>query len=88
MQRKINSGKYQTFLNLLEVNYKLKAKAFYFCSDKQKSGLNKLTLKYEPDLDFVLIAITAPLKDYRLCFRINRQLSIDFRRIDELALLF
>lgn len=50
--------------------------------------LNKLTLKYEPDLDFILIAITAPLKDYRLCFKINRQLAYDFKRIDELALLF
>lgn len=50
--------------------------------------MNKLTLKYEPDLDFILIAITAPLKDYRLCFKINRQLGFDLRRIEELQLLF
>ncbi len=48
--------------------------------------LNRLTLKYEPDLDFVLIAITSPLKDYLLCFKINRQLTIDFVRISELPL--
>jgi hypothetical protein len=34
--------------------------------------LNKITLKYELDLNFTLIAITCPLKDYRLCHYINR----------------
>ena len=34
--------------------------------------MNKFTLKYELDLNFTLIAITCPLKDYRLCFHINR----------------
>lgn len=34
--------------------------------------MNKITLKYELDLNFTLIAITCPLKDYRLCFHINR----------------
>lgn len=48
--------------------------------------MNRLTLKYELDLDFVLIAITSSLKDYMLCFKINRQLNIDFYRIDELEL--
>ncbi|MXV14151.1 IPExxxVDY family protein [Pedobacter sp. HMF7056] len=48
--------------------------------------MNKLILRYEPDLDFVLIAITAPLKDYRLCFKVNKQLRIQFARIDELSL--
>jgi hypothetical protein len=48
--------------------------------------LNKLTLKYEPDLDFVLIAITAPLKDYRFCYKLNTQLSIQFYRVEELSL--
>lgn len=50
--------------------------------------LNKLTLKFEPDLDFTLIAITAPLKDYRFCFKVNKQLSREFYRIDELKLSF
>jgi hypothetical protein len=48
--------------------------------------LNKLVLKFELDLDFVLIALTVPLKDYRLCFKINKQLNIQFYRIDELCL--
>jgi hypothetical protein len=43
-------------------------------------------LKYEPDLDFVLIAITAPVKDYRLCFRINKQIRIQFSKCPELCL--
>lgn len=50
--------------------------------------MNKTTLKYELDLDFVLLAITAPLKDYRLCFKINKQLDFDFSRIEELELIF
>lgn len=50
--------------------------------------MNKLTLKYEPDYDFVLIAITAPLKDYKLCYKINKQLLIQFYRVDELCLQF
>jgi len=48
--------------------------------------LNKLVLKYEIDLDFVLIALTVPLKDYRLCFNINKQLNLEFYRIEELSL--
>ncbi len=50
--------------------------------------MNKTTLKYELDLDFVLLAITAPLKDYILCYKINKQLSIDFCWINELELFF
>lgn len=37
-----------------------------------ENTLNKVTLKYELDLDFVLIAITSSLKDYRLCYFINK----------------
>lgn len=50
--------------------------------------MNKLTLKYELEYDFVLIAITAPLKDYRLCYKINKQLLIEFYRTDELSLQY
>ncbi|MDF3077890.1 MAG: IPExxxVDY family protein [Sphingobacteriaceae bacterium] len=50
--------------------------------------MNKQTLKYELDYDFVLIAITTPLKDYRLCYTINKQLLIQFYRTDELQLQF
>jgi hypothetical protein len=48
--------------------------------------LNRLTLKYELDLDFVLIAITSQLRDYMLCFKLNKQLNFDFRRIEEHSL--
>ena len=48
--------------------------------------MNKLTLKYELDLDFVLIAVTVSLKDYRLCYKINKQLGVEFYREDELIL--
>ncbi|MGV3761708.1 IPExxxVDY family protein [Parapedobacter sp.] len=34
--------------------------------------MNKVTLKYELDLDFVLVAITSSLRDYRLCHFINK----------------
>ncbi|HXI00853.1 MAG TPA: IPExxxVDY family protein [Sphingobacteriaceae bacterium] len=50
--------------------------------------MNKKILKSEPDLDFTLIAITAPLKDYRFCFKVNKQLNIEFYRVDELQLVF
>jgi RIO-like serine/threonine protein kinase len=50
--------------------------------------LNRTTLKYELDLDFVLVAITAPLKDYRLCFKINRELQTDLSRQGDLQLHF
>lgn len=56
--------------------------AFLFYTIK----LSKLTLKYEPDLDFVLIAITAPLKDYRFCYKLNKHLNIQFYRLEELSL--
>lgn len=48
--------------------------------------MNRLTLKYELDLDFVLIAITSQLKDYMLCFKLNRQLNINLYKIDELVI--
>lgn len=48
--------------------------------------MNRITLKFEPDFDFVLIAITSPLKDYRLCYQINKQLGVDFVRIEELTM--
>lgn len=42
--------------------------------------MNKKYLKTELDLDFVLIAITSELKDYRLCFLINKVLNMGFER--------
>ncbi|MBS7566614.1 IPExxxVDY family protein [Mucilaginibacter sp. Bleaf8] len=47
--------------------------------------MTKKILKFEIDLDFALIAITAPLRDYRLCYFINKYLNFDFKKIPDLA---
>src|SRR5690554_969215 len=46
-------------------------------------SLNRITLKYEIDLNFILIAITCPLKDYRLCYYINKLTSLDLRKTED-----
>jgi hypothetical protein len=46
--------------------------------------LNRKTLKFEIDLDFVLIAITTSLKDYRICHHINKRLSFNFIKSPDL----
>jgi RIO-like serine/threonine protein kinase len=50
--------------------------------------LNKTYLKLSLDLDFVLIAITASLKDYVLCHKINTNLDIEFCKIDDHEVFF
>ena len=59
--------------------------------------MNRTYLKLSLDLDFILIAITASLKDYVLCHKINTNLSLNFEKgedhevyfnIDEPALSF
>ncbi|MEC3880655.1 IPExxxVDY family protein [Parapedobacter sp. 10938] len=45
--------------------------------------MNKVTLKYELDLDFVLIAITSSLRDYRLCYFINKVTGLKLCKIDD-----
>lgn len=45
--------------------------------------MNKVTLKYELDLDFTLIAITSPLKDYRLCYFINKYSGLNLSKIQD-----
>lgn len=50
--------------------------------------MNRTTLKFELDLDFVLLAITSQLKDYMFCFKINKQLGTDFCKITDLELAF
>ncbi|WP_118193556.1 IPExxxVDY family protein [Albibacterium indicum] len=42
--------------------------------------MNKIILKYEIDLDFLLIAITCPLKDYRLCYYINKHTGLNLEK--------
>jgi hypothetical protein len=47
--------------------------------------LNRKILKFEIDLDFVLIAVTTSLKDYRICFLINKYLHFNFIKTTDLA---
>jgi hypothetical protein len=46
--------------------------------------LNRKTLKFEIDLDFVLIAITTSLKDYRICYLVNKYLHFNFSKSTDL----
>jgi len=46
--------------------------------------LNRKFLKFEIDLDFVLIAVTTSQKDYRICYLINKYLNLDFTRSADL----
>lgn len=48
--------------------------------------MNKIILKYELDLNFILIAINSPLKDYRLCFFINRMSELNLQKEADYAL--
>lgn len=50
--------------------------------------MNKTYLKLSLDLDFVLIAITASLKDYVLCHKINTSLNFEFEKIDDHEVYF
>jgi hypothetical protein len=50
--------------------------------------LNRKILKFEIDLDFVLLAITSSLKDYRLCYLINKNLSFNFTKASDLEIAF
>ncbi|WP_419700164.1 IPExxxVDY family protein [Mucilaginibacter sp. NFX135] len=47
--------------------------------------MNRKFLKFEIDFDFVLIAITTSLKDYRICYLINKSLNFNFTRSNDLA---
>ena len=47
--------------------------------------MNRKFLKLEIDLDFILIAVTASLKDYRACYLINKHLNLNFVRVDDLS---
>ncbi len=47
--------------------------------------LNRKFLKFEIDFDFVLIAITTSLKDYRICYLINKSLNFNFVRANDLS---
>jgi hypothetical protein len=47
--------------------------------------LNRKFLKFEIDLDFVLIAVTTSLKDYRVCYLINKCLNFNFVKTADLS---
>lgn len=48
--------------------------------------MSRKILSFELDLDFILIALTSPLRDYRLCFHINKELQTDFRKTADYCL--
>src|SRR5690606_36854211 len=48
--------------------------------------LNKKFLKLELDFDFILLSITSQLRDYRLCYQINKILNFDFKKIEDLEI--
>ena len=50
--------------------------------------MNKTYLKLSLDLDFVLIAITASLKDYVFCHKINTRLNLNFEKADDHEVFF
>ena len=50
--------------------------------------MNKTYLKLSLDLDFVLIAITASLKDYMLCHKVNTSLNFNFEKVEDHEVYF
>ncbi len=47
--------------------------------------LNRIIVKFKIDFDFVLFGITSSLKDYRICFLINKYLRFNFVRTADLV---
>lgn len=45
--------------------------------------MNKITLKYELDLDFKLVAVNCPLRDYRFCFFVNKYTQLDLVKVED-----
>ncbi len=50
--------------------------------------MNKKYLKFELDLDFILVAITAQLRDYRLCHHINKTSGVSFSKDNDLEIIY
>ena len=50
--------------------------------------MNKTYLKLSLDFDFILLAITASLKDYVLCHHINTQLHFNFEKVEDHEVYF
>lgn len=50
--------------------------------------MNKKFLKLEFDFDFILLSITSQLRDYRLCYYLNKELGFDFNKIEDLEISY
>lgn len=48
--------------------------------------MSRKILNFELDLDFILIAVTSQLKDYRLCYHINKELHTNFKKTADYCL--
>ncbi len=48
--------------------------------------MSRKILSFELDLDFILISVTSVLKDYKLCYYINKQLNTDFKKAGDYRL--
>jgi len=48
--------------------------------------LNKKFLKLDFDFDFILLSITSQLRDYRLCYYLNKELGFDFKKTEDLEI--
>ncbi len=47
----------------------------------------KKNIKFEQDFEGVIFGIISQLKDYRLCWHINKQLDLDLRRLNDLEII-
>lgn len=45
--------------------------------------MNKVILKYDLDFDFILIAISCPLKDYRFCHFLNKASGLELLKTED-----
>jgi hypothetical protein len=60
---------------------------FYLLNLPQTLEMAKLVLSFqENEFDFGLLAISAHIKDYRICWEINNFLGLDLQRSDDLEL--
>ncbi|MCO4293413.1 IPExxxVDY family protein [Solitalea sp. MAHUQ-68] len=48
--------------------------------------MNKKVLKVSFDFDFTLIGISAPTRDYRLCWFLNKELSLNLVKTEDIIL--
>lgn len=56
---------------------------FYLCIAICPVADKKIT--YQPDADYRLIGLATGMKEYKLCFALNRLLSCDFQKVPDLT---